>query len=164
MAAAAREQALITRFGTPGRAPAPSRLRSANGLVFTSRHYTRLVRSYGLLQDLRTPHCPQQSGMLERVVRTLKEQCVLRHRFESQQYPTHVVGDWILFYNQRRPHQARGTKTPAEACALAARPVQKQLGHYTHAACMTQCSRDSHVAGLSRWPDHRYFGRPSSCA
>ncbi|MBN8214010.1 MAG: transposase, partial [Xanthomonadales bacterium] len=31
-----------------------------------------------------------------------------------------VISDWIQFYNHRRPHQALGMKTPAEAYALAA--------------------------------------------
>ncbi|MDX3905611.1 MAG: integrase core domain-containing protein [Pigmentiphaga sp.] len=31
-----------------------------------------------------------------------------------------MIGDWIRFYNGRRPHQALGMKTPAEAFALAA--------------------------------------------
>lgn len=119
-AAAALEQALITRFGTLGRVPAPFLLRSDNGLVFTSRRYTRLVRSYGLQQEFITPHCPQQNGMIERLIRTLKEQCAHRHRFESQQHASRVIGDWIQFYNHRRPHQALGMKTPAEAYALAA--------------------------------------------
>ena len=119
-AAAALEQALINRFGTLGRVKAPFLLRSDNGLVFTSRDYTRLVRSYGLRQEFITPHCPQQNGMVERVIRTLKEQCAHRHRFESQQHASRVVGDWIQFYNHRRPHQALGMKTPAEAYALAA--------------------------------------------
>ena len=118
-AAAALEQALISRYGSLGRVPAPFLLRSDNGLVFTSRHYTRLVRSYGLRQELITPHCPQQNGMVERLIRTLKEQCVHRHRFETQQHAMRVIGDWIQFYNHRRPHQALGMKTPAEAYALA---------------------------------------------
>jgi putative transposase len=119
-AAAALEQALITRYGCLGRVPAPFLLRSDNGLVFTSRHYTRLVRSYGLKQEFITPHCPQQNGMVERVIRTLKEQCAHRHRFETQQHAMRVISDWIQFYNHRRPHQALGMKTPAEAYALAA--------------------------------------------
>lgn len=56
------EQALITRYGTLGRVPIPLLLRSDNGLVFTSRHYTRLVRSYGLRQEFITPLCPQQKA------------------------------------------------------------------------------------------------------
>ncbi len=119
-AGAALEQALITRYGTLGRVRTPFLLRSDNGLVFTSRHYTRLVRSYGLNQEFITPHCPQQNGMVERVIRTLKEQCVHRHRFENTQHAMRVIGDWIQFYNTRRPHQALGMKTPDEAYALAA--------------------------------------------
>jgi putative transposase len=119
-AESALEQALISRFGTLGRVPTPFLLRSDNGLVFTSRSYTALVRSYGLRQEFITPHSPEQNGMVERVIRTLKEQCVHRHRFETLQHASRVIGDWIGFYNHRRPHQALGMKTPAEAYALAA--------------------------------------------
>lgn len=119
-AGAALEQALITRNGCLGRVPIPFLLRSDNGLVFSSRDYTRLVRGYGLKQEFITPHCPQQNGMIERVIRTLKEQCVHRHRFESLQHASRAIGDWIHFYNNRRPHQALGMKTPAEAFRLAA--------------------------------------------
>lgn len=56
----------------------------------------------------------------ERVIRTLKEQCVHRHRFESLQNASRVIGDWIGFYNHQRPHQALKMKTPAEAYALVA--------------------------------------------
>ena len=116
-AVAALEQALITRFGTLGRVKEPFLLRSDNGLVFTSRDYTRLVRSYGLKQEFITPHCPQQNGMVERVIRTLKEQCVHRHRFESQSHALRVIGDWIGFYNRQRPHQALKMRTPDQAYA-----------------------------------------------
>ena len=119
-ASSALEHALIARFGTLGRVPAPFLLRSDNGLVFTSRNYTALVHSYGLRQEFITPHCPQQNGMVERVIRTLKEQCVHRHRFETLQHASRVIADWIQFYNHRRPHQALKMKTPAEAFALAA--------------------------------------------
>ncbi len=117
---AALEQALIARFGSLGRVDRSFLLSSDNGLVFASRNYTRTVRSYGPRQEFITPHCPQQNGMIERVIRTLKEQCVHRHRFETQQHASHVIGEWIRFYNNRRPHQALGMKTPAMAYALAA--------------------------------------------
>jgi putative transposase len=47
-ATAALEQALIARYGSLGRVDSPFLLRSDNGLVFTSRTYTRMVKSYGL--------------------------------------------------------------------------------------------------------------------
>lgn len=77
------------------------------------------LRSYGLRQEFITPHCPQQNGMVERVIRTLKEQCTQRHRFENLQHATRAIGDWIQCYNHRRA-QALGMKTPVEAYALAA--------------------------------------------
>ncbi|WP_256082117.1 integrase core domain-containing protein [Massilia sp. YIM B04103] len=67
-----------------------------------------------------TPHCPQQNGMVERVIRTLKEQCTHRHRFETLQHASRVIGDWIRFYNNTRPHQALRIQTPAAAFTLAA--------------------------------------------
>ncbi len=78
------------------------------------------VRSYGLNQEFITPHCPEQNGTIKRVIRTLKEQFVHRQRFDSIQHATRAIGDWISFYNNRRPDQALDMKTPAEAYALAA--------------------------------------------
>ena len=50
-AESALEQALIARYGCLGRVPSPFLLRSDNGLVFTIRSYTALVRGYGLRQE-----------------------------------------------------------------------------------------------------------------
>lgn len=47
-ASSAWEHALISRFGTLGKVATPFLLRRDNGLAFTSRDYTALVRSYGL--------------------------------------------------------------------------------------------------------------------
>ena len=33
--------------------------------------------------------------MVERVIRTLKDQCVHRHRFETLQHANRVIADWI---------------------------------------------------------------------
>ena len=119
-AVSALEHALIARFGSLGRVETPFLLRSDNGLVFTSHKYTALVRSYGLRQEFITPHCPQQNGMMERLIRSLKEQCVHRQRFESLAHASRAIGDWIQFYNHQRPHQALDMKTPTEAFRLAA--------------------------------------------
>lgn len=119
-AEAALEQALIARYGCLGKVRHPFLLRSDNGLVFTSHSYAALVKSYGLQQEFITPYSPEQNGMVERVIRTLKDQCVHRHTFETLQYASRVIADWIGFYNHRRHQQALGMKTPAEAYAVAA--------------------------------------------
>jgi putative transposase len=78
------------------------------------------VKSYGLQQEFITLCSPEQNGMVERVIRILKEQCVHRHRFETLQHASRVIADWIGFYNHQRPHQALNMRTTAEAYALAA--------------------------------------------
>lgn len=77
------------------------------------------MKSYGLKQEFITPHRSQQNGIVERVIRTLKEQCIHRLRFDSIQHATQVTDDWIRFYNHRRPNQELDMITPAEAYALA---------------------------------------------
>ncbi|WP_228028648.1 integrase core domain-containing protein [Donghicola mangrovi] len=111
---------MISRFGPLGRVQKECLLRTDDVLVFTSRHFTALIRSYGLKQEFITPHCPQQNGMVERVIRTLKEQCTRRNRFESIQHATRINGDWISFYKSRRPHQALAMRTTTKAFRLAA--------------------------------------------
>lgn len=119
-AEAALEEALIYRFGCLGYAPNELTLRSDNGLVFTSKHYTALVSSYGIKQEFITPYTPEQNGMIERFIRTLKEQCVFLNRFESVGQAHTVIRKWIQFYNEERPHQALGMKTPNEVANLVA--------------------------------------------
>lgn len=65
----------------------------------------------GLQQAFITLHTPEQN--VERVIRTLKAQCVHRHRFESLAHASRVIAGWIGFCNHLRPHQALGTKMPA---------------------------------------------------
>ncbi|MES1993879.1 MAG: integrase core domain-containing protein [Pseudomonadota bacterium] len=107
--AAALEQALISRFGTLGRRREPFLLRWDNGLVFTSRNDTRL-RPAPALHHPALPvakrHDRARDPRPERAMRPPAPLPAMR-----------VIGDWISFYNHRRPHQALGMKTPAEAYA-----------------------------------------------
>ncbi|WP_412105142.1 integrase core domain-containing protein [Sulfitobacter sp. D35] len=57
---------------------------------------------------------------MERLIRLSKEQCVHRHRSKALAHAGRMIGDWIQFYNHRRPHQALAMRTPAEAFTLAA--------------------------------------------
>ena len=76
------------------------------------------LQAMWLQNEFITPHCPQQKGMVECLIRTTKEQCMNRHHFESLQHANRVLSDWIQFYNEVRPRQALGMKTPAEIYRL----------------------------------------------
>src|SRR3546814_14608059 len=78
-ASAALEQALITRYGSLGRVPQPFLLRSDNGLVFTSRDYKRLVKSYGLNQEFITPHRTEERRVGKESVSTCRSRWSPHH-------------------------------------------------------------------------------------
>lgn len=46
-----------------------------------------LVLVYGLPQEYITPCTPQENGQCERFIRTIKQECVWQHRFESVDEP-----------------------------------------------------------------------------
>lgn len=110
----ALESACIYRFGTlrpDGQTPI---LRSDNGLIFQSRRFRAACKDYRLAQEFITPYCPQQNGMIERFFRSLKEECVWLHRFGSFGAAKRAVRTWIRWYNEERPHQALGYRSPTQ--------------------------------------------------
>jgi len=89
-------------------------LRSDNGLVFGSKAFTQVANRFGVKQEYITPYTPEQNGMIERFFRTLKEECVWRHRFENIDHAFEVIAEWIDKYNTARPHSALGYQSPKE--------------------------------------------------
>jgi putative transposase len=108
----ALEEACLARFGTlrpEGRTPT---IRSDNGLIFTARRFRAACRDYHLRQEFITPYTPEQNGMIERFFRSLKEECVWQHNFAGFVEARVAIGEWIRWYNERRPHQALGYLSP----------------------------------------------------
>lgn len=110
----ALESACINRFGTlrpDGDTPI---IRSDNGLIFQSRRFRAACKDYRLEQEFITPYCPQQNGIIERFFRSLKEECVWITTFANFANAKRAVRRWIHWYNQQRPHQALGYKSPVQ--------------------------------------------------
>jgi putative transposase len=110
----ALEDACLKRFGVLPRGDAGVTVRSDNGLVFASRLYRRLLRSYGLTQEFIHPHTPEQNGVVEAYHKTFKRECVWQHRFATLDEATTVIATWIDRYNNERPHSSLGYLTPAD--------------------------------------------------
>ena len=110
----ALESACIQRFGTlrpEGRTPL---LRSDNGLVFQSRRFPAACRDYRLRQEFIRPYTPEQNGMIERFFRSLKEECVWIRSFRNFRDARREIDRWIGWYNEGRPHQALGYRSPRQ--------------------------------------------------
>jgi len=58
---------------------------------------------------------PQCNGVIERFMRTLKEQCLYLHRFESLDVARRIIGEFIVRYNTEWLIERLGHRTPAQA-------------------------------------------------
>jgi putative transposase len=114
VAEGALEDALIRRFHLNKAQAHRVLFRSDNGLIFTSKRYMKLVGKYGLEPEYITPYSPEQNGVIERFMRTLKEECIWLNRFSSFSQARRIIEAWIEEYNTQRPHQELGYQAPVE--------------------------------------------------
>lgn len=110
----ALEEACLERFGTLRPGGATPVVRSDNGLIYQSRRFRAACRDYRLTQEFITPYTPEQNGIVERFFRSLKEECVWQHSFVSFEHARRELSAWIRWYNEARPHQALGYRSPRE--------------------------------------------------
>ena len=111
------EAACLQRFGTLRPMNAPG-LRSDNGLIFQSRRFRQACRDYRLQQEFITPYTPEQHGMIERFFRSLKEECLWQHAFQTFEDARRIIRGWVQWYNTERPHSALGYRSPVQYRAL----------------------------------------------
>jgi putative transposase len=108
------EMACLARFGTLRTSEEMPVIRSDNGLIFQSRRFREACRFYRLPQEFITPYTPEQNGVIERWFRSLKEECVWQHDFKSFTEARAHSREWIRWYNEERPHQALGYRSPQQ--------------------------------------------------
>ena len=67
---------------------------------------------------------------IESLWRSLKYECIYLHAFSGGREARQGIGDWMDFYNHRRPHAAHGGATPIRvyrerlsACGPGLRPA-----------------------------------------
>jgi len=60
---------------------------------------------------------PECNGVIERFMRTLKEQCIYLHRFQSLTEARRIIGEFIARYNTAWLIERLGHRTPAQARA-----------------------------------------------
>jgi putative transposase len=108
----ALEQAVAHRYGSLTAVPAGLRLRHDNGSIFLARQFVTTARQLGITQEFIPRRSPEYNGVVERFFRTLKQECVWLHQFESFEAAEPVILAWIDRYNTERQHSALGYLSP----------------------------------------------------
>lgn len=76
--------------------------------------FERLVVELDLLHGTIVPGRPWQNGIIERSNRTDNEELFRQERFSSSEERRYRLKLWEFDYNNRRPHQGLGGKSPME--------------------------------------------------
>lgn len=90
-------------------------VRHDNGTQFTSIHYRDVAHTLGIKLSRTAYRHPDGNALIERLYKTLKEECVWINEFQSFEDALAAITAWAVDYNTERPHDSLGQKTPAEA-------------------------------------------------
>ena len=93
---------------------------SDNGSEFASKKnlvghpFERMLQELGIRHRYTRPYRPQTNGKVERFWRTLNDDLIDDTVFESLDEFKQQLELYLLYYNEHRPHQGIGAKTPLE--------------------------------------------------
>jgi transposase InsO family protein len=107
-------QALVTAFGRPENVPDGVDLRTDHGPQYTGADCAALVTEWHLMHTYAPVGRPTGNAVVERVIRTLKEEVIWLRDWESTDEVRAAIEAWVQRYNHERPHQALSYATPAE--------------------------------------------------
>ena len=96
---------------------------SDNGAEFASRAnpdehpFEAMLRELGIVHRYTRPYRPQTNGKVERFWRTLDEDVIDGATFDNLDHFANELFEYMVYYNNFRPHQAFGGKTPKDFAA-----------------------------------------------
>jgi len=93
----------------------PQILRVDNGPEFLGEAFTAWAKLAGMAIRYIQPGKPNQNAYIERFNRTYREELIDQYLFSSLDDVREATYWWMLEYNEERPHDSLGDRTPAEA-------------------------------------------------
>lgn len=87
-------------------------IRSDNGCHYGAKVFRDEIRRLGISHTRTMVNTPKGNAVVERVFKSLKEECVWQQQFRNFEEAKVAVDKWVQFYNEERPHQTLGYETP----------------------------------------------------
>ena len=104
------------------------------------RDFRQRAKRIGI-DSIATPvRAPQANAIAERVIGTLRRECLDHLIVLDEQHLSSVLGEFVAYYNRERPHRTLGLQTPERRARpttgpIRSRPVLNGLHHvYERAA------------------------------
>jgi putative transposase len=109
--------ALQEHFGGVHGVPEELELRTDHGPQFTGEDCRELCERWRLDHTFAPVGRPTGNAVVERLIRTMKEECIWLRDWTSLAELQAELERWQRVYNEQRPHQALNWRTPAEVRA-----------------------------------------------
>lgn len=90
------------------------RIISDNGPQFVARDFKEFVRLSGMTHVRTSPFYPQSNGKQERMQGLIKQECIRPKSPQSLEEAQKLVGEYVLYYNEKRLHSAIGYIAPKD--------------------------------------------------
>jgi len=107
--------ALAAEFGGPAAVPEGLELRTDHGPQYTGEDCHSMSTRWKLDHTFAPVGRPTGNAVAERVIRTMKEECIWLRDWTSLSELQTALDEWRRVYNDERPHQALNWMTPTEA-------------------------------------------------
>ena len=98
----------------------PGTIRVDNGPEYISGTLVAWAERRGIMLSYIQPGKPQQNAYVERYNRTVRQEWLGQHIFESIEEAQDTATEWLWTYNTDRPNMGIGGLTPAQKLKLAA--------------------------------------------
>jgi putative transposase len=80
---------------------------------FTDSRFTGLLEQHGIAISMDGKGAWRDNVIVERFWRSLKYEEVYLRAYDTVPEAKHFIGQYVEFYNDRRPHSALGSRTPS---------------------------------------------------
>lgn len=92
----------------------PKVLRTDNGPEFISEALALWAKRHGVELRFIQPGKPMQNGYVERFNRTYREEVLNSYIFETLGEVRRMTAEWLVRYNEHRPHESLGNLAPRQ--------------------------------------------------
>ena len=92
----------------------PEIVNTDQGSQFTGSEFAAACKAHQLLQSMDGRGAWRDNVMVERLWRSVKYEEVYLKAYETVSQARQGIGQYLTFYNQRRPHSAHAGQTPDE--------------------------------------------------
>jgi len=99
-------QEAIARYGTP------EIFNTDQGSQFTSLEFTDVLKAHDIKISMDGKGCWRDNVFVERLWKSIKYEEIYLHAYNSVSDARAGIGNYLSFYNQRRPHTEHGGDTP----------------------------------------------------